>query len=60
MNPKLCDTHEVFDPIINSKISAYKYLSIGKFLKTPKGMKDIGLPFKYLYCTKSKYLLVYA
>ena len=52
MNPKLCDTHEVFDPIINSKISAYKYLSIGKFLKTPKGMKDIGLPFKYLYCTK--------
>ena len=49
MNHKLYDTHEVFDPIINSKLTAYKYWSLGKFLKTPKGMKDIGLPSKYLY-----------
>ena len=38
MNHKLYDTHEVFDPIINSKLTAYKYWSLGKFLKTPKGM----------------------
>ena len=52
MIDKLYDTYEVFDPIINSKLSTYKYLSFGKFLKTSKGMTDIGLPFKYLYCRK--------
>ena len=52
MIDKLYDTYEVFDWIINSKLSTYKYLSSGKFLNTSKGMKDIGLPFKYLYYTK--------
>ena len=49
---KLYDTYQVFDPIIKSKLSTYKYLSSGKLLKTSKGMKDIGLPLNNLYCTK--------
>ena len=52
MIDKLYDTYEVFDPIINSKLSTYKSLRFSKFLKTSKRMKDIGLPFNRLYCTK--------
>ena len=37
------------------KLSTYKFLSLGKFLKTSKGMKDIGFPNKPLNCGKRKY-----